>query len=213
MSYWTYIRGSIQVSVPGRTQAECRYILDTVLDHLPLVTGSEGDMCVHVIQRNGYNCSSSHDEFGMRTNNLKDDYGDHSRRRGSLHKQDTYILVVDANLRDRMFEETKREFMKWIIRLSKRLWVEEILVVVEDRYEKRMLIDECSKFLELNEPPSWSIRNGTTGEPSWWEYLMWERDPRSDMPLRHICKYFNNDEVAKEMDRRRKWEEEMENAD
>ena len=40
MSWWTHIRGPVEVSVPGRTQAEIDYILQTVLDHLPRVTGS-----------------------------------------------------------------------------------------------------------------------------------------------------------------------------
>lgn len=62
MSWWSYIHGTIEVFPMGRTQAEKRYILDTVLDHLPRVTGSEGDMDVYVIQKNGYNSSSSCDE-------------------------------------------------------------------------------------------------------------------------------------------------------
>lgn len=75
MSWWSYIHGTIVVSPTGRTQAEKRYVLDTVLDHLPQVTGSEGDMNVYVIQKNGHNSSCSHDEFGQRTNNLIDRYG------------------------------------------------------------------------------------------------------------------------------------------
>lgn len=47
MSYWTYINGTITVSPMGRTQPEKRYILETVLNHLPRVTGSEGDMNVY----------------------------------------------------------------------------------------------------------------------------------------------------------------------
>ena len=54
MSYWTYLTGTITVGVMGRTQAEKRYILDTVLDHLPRVTGSEGDMDIYVTQKNGH---------------------------------------------------------------------------------------------------------------------------------------------------------------
>ena len=46
MSWWTYIHGTIVVSPTGRTQAEKRYVLDTVLDHLPRVTGF----------RKGYGC-------------------------------------------------------------------------------------------------------------------------------------------------------------
>ena len=89
MSWWTHIRGMITVSPMGRTQAEKRYILETVLEHLPRVTGSEGDMDVHIVQRSGYNLSSSHDEFGMRTNNLIDIWSGNtrSRRHGHLEGQ------------------------------------------------------------------------------------------------------------------------------
>ena len=75
MSYWTYLTGTVTVRPMGRTQAEKRYILDTVLEHLPLVTGSERDMNVYVIQKNGDSSSSSCDEFGEVTNNLVDSYG------------------------------------------------------------------------------------------------------------------------------------------
>lgn len=110
MSSWTYITGTITVSPIGRTQAEKRYILDTVLAHLPIVSGSEKDMDVYVIQKNGYNGSSSCDEFGERTNNLVDWYGNRTRSRGMLRTQDEYILVVDAALRDREFDEIQRVY-------------------------------------------------------------------------------------------------------
>lgn len=51
MSYWTYINGTITVRPMGRTQPEKRYILETVLNHLPRVTGSEGDMNTYIIQK------------------------------------------------------------------------------------------------------------------------------------------------------------------
>ena len=75
MSYWTYINGTITVRPMGRTQPEKRYILETVLNHLPRVTGSEGDMNTYIIQKNGYNSSCSCDEFGEVTNNLVDRIG------------------------------------------------------------------------------------------------------------------------------------------
>lgn len=93
MSSWTYINGTITVRPMGRTQPEKRYILETVLNHLPRVTGSEGDMNVYIIQKNGYNSSCSRDEFGEITNNLTDWYGNKSRNRGMLRTQDEYILV------------------------------------------------------------------------------------------------------------------------
>lgn len=51
----------------GRTQAEMRYILETVLSHLPPVTGSEENMKVHIVQKSGFNYNSSADEFGQDT--------------------------------------------------------------------------------------------------------------------------------------------------
>lgn len=57
MSSWTYVRGSITVDVPGRTQPEIEYILKTVIDHLPLVTGSEENMFVNIMKCNGSNSS------------------------------------------------------------------------------------------------------------------------------------------------------------
>lgn len=121
MSWWTYLTGTITVEPMGRSQAEKRYILDSVLNHLPLVTGSEEDMQIYVIQKNGTNSSCSCDEYGERTNNLVDSYGCHSYHRGWLKTQDEYIVCVDGSFRDREFNETFREFMKWLCRLSKRV--------------------------------------------------------------------------------------------
>lgn len=210
MSWWTYIHGAVKVSVPGRTQAEIQYILDTVLAHLPVVTGSERDMVVHAVRCDGYNSSSSCDEFGMRTNNLVDDYGDRTRRRGWLQTQDQYLLVIEAHLRDRYFDETKQAFMKWLCRLSKRVWVDDVLVRIWD-YSKSWTIDDMKKFQDMEEPPSWSFDN-KDGEPCWWEFLMWERDPRSDLPLMIAHKYFDDKYIDEEVDRRNKWQEEIENA-
>lgn len=48
MSSWIYINDTITVHPMGGTQPERRYILETVLNHLPRVTGSEGDMNVYM---------------------------------------------------------------------------------------------------------------------------------------------------------------------
>lgn len=51
MSHWTYVSGLIRVSPTGRTQPEKRYVLETVLEHLPAVSGSEGYMDTYIIQK------------------------------------------------------------------------------------------------------------------------------------------------------------------
>lgn len=178
MSSWTYINGTVTVCPMGRTQPEKRYILETVLNHLPRVTGSGGDMDVYIIQKNGYNGLCSCDEFGEVTNNLVDKYGYKSRSRGCLRTQDEYILVVNAALRDREFEEIYREFMKWFVRLCKRVSCEDVLVeikgcnkstVIKDRNIQRKNCSFQSVFHGLFEDPSWC--NGT-GEVNWTEFMM-----------------------------------------
>ena len=173
MSWWSYIHGTIVVSPSGRTQAEMRYVLDTVLNHLPQVTGSEEDMNVYVIQKNGYNSSCSHDEFGQCTNNLIDRYGCKNRKYGWLRMQDEYMLVVDGSLRDRDFEETLRAFQKWLIRLSKRVSVRSVLVKINDYEKSKLIQDKYGYYWNLFEYPYGSNGN-KTGEPAWYEYLLWQ---------------------------------------
>ena len=38
MSWWTYVKGFVEVRPFGRTQAEERYILETALNHLPIIS-------------------------------------------------------------------------------------------------------------------------------------------------------------------------------
>lgn len=201
MSLWTYVDGIITVSPMGRTQAEKRYILETVLNHLPLVTGSEKDMDVHIVQKSGYNSSCSCDEYGDHTNNLIDRYGNHSYRKGWLQTQDEYILIVDASLRDRCFSETFREFMKWLCRLSKRISIENILVKIKS-YDKEYIInnDYDSPYYQMFEHPSWSEESD--GEPCWAEHLMWDRAKDSMYPMMLAYKYFADPENDKEAERR-----------
>lgn len=208
MSFWCYVTGTVTVRPMGRTQAEKRYILDTVLEHLPLVTGSERDMNVYVIQKNGYSSSCSHDEFGEITNNLVDSYGDRSRERGSLKTQDEYILVVDGSFRDRKFDQTYREFVKWLCRLGKRIRIEDVLVEVKE-YGKSTIIKNTNiqskkysyrkVFNGLFEDPSWC---NDTGELNWCEYLLWDRAKKSDYPILLGYKYFADEENDKEAERR-----------
>mgnify|MGYP004721275155 FL=1 len=212
MSYWTYITGTITVSPIGRTQAEKRYILDTVLAHLPIVSGSEKDMNVYVIQKNGHNSSCSCDEFGERTNNLTDWYGDKTRNVGRLYAQDEYILVVDAALRDREFDKTYREFIKWLVRLGKRVMIYNVLVKISGYNKSTIIKDYCVQnekyswqnvFDNLFENPSWT---NDDGEVNWCEYMLYPRAKKSDYPMMLAYKYFNDKENDEEVERRMKYE-------
>lgn len=207
MSWWTYINGTIEVQPMGRTQAEKRYILETVLNHLPLVTGSERDMNVYIIQENGTNSSSSCDEYGEITNNLTDSYGRHSQERGWLRVQDNYILVVNGAFRDREFSETFREFMNWLCRLAKRVSIEDILVRICGYDKEYVINDRCnydSPYSLMNERPSWCEESN--GEPCWAEHLMWDRAKNSDYPMLLAYKYFDDPENDAEVERRREFQ-------
>ena len=173
MSYWSFVHGTVTVLPFGRTQAEKRYLLDTVLDHLPKVTGSEGDMNIYCIQKNGYSESCSYTEFGEQK----------PFETLSTEMQSEYILVVDGNLRDRKFAQTYREFIKWLVRLSKRLGVEEVLVEIKD-HAKYSLIQNRNQgndgkpFSEIFEMVSWVEKE----ESNWCEYLLWEQSEESNYP-------------------------------
>lgn len=187
MSYWTYVTGVITVSPMGRTQPEKRYILDTVLEHLPKVTGSERDMYVHVVQKAGYNGSCSHNEFGEWIP-------------GERHyTQDDYFLVIEGSLRDRKFDETKRELNKWLNRLAKRVGIDELLVRLH-AYDRELIISNAKPYHQMAEWPSWTDESG--GEPMWCEYLMWDRAKDSEYPMKLMYKYYDDPENDAEVERR-----------
>lgn len=150
MSMWTYVRGLIELGVPGRTQAEKDYILQTVVDHLPKVTGSEGDVDIHIVRAYGHNRWSNRDEL----DNLAWDFKTQSR----------YFLVLDGHLRDRMYGETFKELNKFLNRLAKRLNVHSVYVQLND-------YGRSYTFTNKND----CYENMFDDEHPWYKYLMWER--------------------------------------
>ena len=172
MSSWTYINGTITVSPLGRTQAEKKYILDTILNHLPQVTGSERDMNVYMVQKKGHNNSSSCDEYGDRSNNLIDILGNKSQDSGWLRIQDDYILIVDGSFRDREFSETFKEFINFISRLSKRVLIDDVLVKIEGYNKETLVTNKNHVFGDMFEYPNWHDEKDRA--ENWCEHLMWE---------------------------------------
>lgn len=149
MSSWTYIQGLIELDVPGRTQAEKNYILQTVIDHLPKVTGSEKPMNVYTIQTAGYDSWQNFDEFYNRVEDFK--------------TQSRYFLVLDGNLRDRHYKDTFKELNKFLNRLAKRLIVDSVYVRLYDYNHSYTFTNknDCYGKMFENEDP-------------WYNYLMWE---------------------------------------
>ena len=156
MSWWTYVNGFIEVEPAGRTQPEKRYILETVLAHLPKVTGSEKDMLVHIVQKGGYSGSANFNEFYEPV------------RRDDFETQDCYYLILEGQFRDRVFNETFHELNKFLNRLAKRLYVNDILIRLSGYKgcnNKEIIISNANAYegmYEYNMP--------------WWDYLLWDRD-------------------------------------
>lgn len=174
MSMWSYVNGTITVEPMGESQAERKYILDSVLAHLPKVSGSEGDMNVYVIQKNGYNESSNCDEFGN-FSNLGNGYR-YGLRRNLFEIQSEYIIVVNGALKDMGYMETLRNFNKWLTRLSKRIMVIDVFVNVYGDYEGSKIIKEhYGAYCDMFEYPSWYKRYKNS-KGNWCERLM--RNPK-----------------------------------
>lgn len=159
MSCWTYVLGTIKVNPMGRTEAESEYILQTVLSHLPEVSGSEGPMETYINKLYGHSSSGNHDEF-FNHSNLGD--GIHGNM---FHAQEHFLVTLNGALRDREFNETVKEFAKWLTRFSKRCLIEECLVRVVGYNEDKIFTNDYEQFTNLYE---W--------DNNWTDYLRWKPD-------------------------------------
>ena len=159
MSWWTYVNGFIEVEPAGCTQPEKRYVLETVLAHLPKVTGSEEDMKIHIVQKEGYSGSANFNEFFEPV------------RRGDFETQDCYYLILEGQFRDRVYEQTFRELNKFLNRLAKRVYVDDILIRLTG-WDKEIVISNSDPYQDMYEYSADSNKD----EPAWWEYLLWDRD-------------------------------------
>ena len=149
MSSWTYVQGFIELDVPGRTQAEKNYILQTVIDHLPKVTGSEKPMNIYTIQTAGYDSWQNFDEFYNRVEDFR--------------TQSRYFLVLDGNLRSRYYEDTFKELNKFLNRLGKRLMVDLVYVRLYDYNHSHIFTNKNNCYGKMFE-----------NDNPWYNYLMWE---------------------------------------
>lgn len=149
MSNWTYVQGLIELDVPGRTQAEKNYILQTVIDHLPKVTGSERSMNIYTIQTAGHDSWQNFDEFYNRVEDFR--------------TQSRYFLVLDGNLRDRHYKDTFKELNKFLNRLGKRLMVDSVYVRLYNYEHSHIFTNKNNCYGNMFDI-----------EDPWYNYLMWE---------------------------------------
>ena len=164
MSAWTYVHGMLEVDTFAQTSAEAIFKVQTVIDHLPQITGSEGPARFTVVPRLGHNTSSNCDELEHRSN-LGVRHG--FREYCSFEAQTRVLLMLCGELRDRYFEQTLRETTKCLARLSTRADVLNCLVRVSS-YEKEYIFND----------PQWMIEAPSS---EWTSGLVnWKAVPTSD---------------------------------
>lgn len=125
MSRWTYVYGMIAVDTFSRSDAETLYITHTVVNHLPIVDGSEGGLHYYINLYDGLKDFANFDEFGRHTN-IKD----------VCEWQTKAVITITGSLRDMGIHETTKQVVRMLSRLSSRLWVRCcILSITGDRGE------------------------------------------------------------------------------
>lgn len=102
--------------------------------------------------------------------------------------------------------------MKWLVRLGKRVMIDNILVKING-YDKSTIIKDYrvqnekysyqNVFLNLFEGTS---RVKENGEVNWCEYMLYSRAKDSNYPMMLAYKYFNDKENDEEVERRMKYE-------
>lgn len=165
MSSWTYVNGLIEVDTFAQTDAEAIFKAQTVVNHLPRITGSEGAAHFVVVPMPGWpNHSSGVDELGHFSN-----LGDkrYSRPWTPFQSETRVLLALHGSLRDRWFDQTLRETIKCLSRLASRVWVRNCLVRVSG-FERQYIFDS----------PDWLYHMPYSG---WTDRLVdWSNVPKSD---------------------------------
>lgn len=160
MSYWTSVHGIIRVDTFALSDPEAMYRAQTVVNHLPKITGSEGCADVYCIKPEGSNCSSTTDEFDQESNLYSDPYYK------TFDHQSHIIIVLDGNLRDRMFSDTLREVVKWLSRISSRLGVYSCLVSVQGQHlEEEKYVFHDPQWVMNRDEGEWSKKVFTYKNP------------------------------------------------
>lgn len=140
MSMWTHVNGVIEVHTPARSSAEAMYMAQTVVEHLPRITGSERNVEYYFNLVHLPSWAKQPDEF------IPYDLTNYQYF-CSDPKQNRVLVTLHGDLRDRMFEQTLRETAKTLIRLSKRLWINSCLVSVNSDWGDQQYVFNNPEWL------------------------------------------------------------------
>lgn len=176
MSHWSSITGTLTIEVfSATTQPEINYILQSVFQTLPDVNPSlhthpyypsEHHFDIFLNNPSINRVSCTHDDnftyAGHKTYNLENknrfvpNYNEYQNSAKMLEVCTTYIVTVNGLFRDSFFGPTLRDFTKWLLRLSSKLYVRDICVKVEgDRLDKT---DEYVSYVITDRDDYWGNR-------------------------------------------------------
>lgn len=140
MSIWSYINGTVTVDIDGISQAHGEYILKETLSHLPDVIpylSTERQFDIFINQPIVCNNSDSHDEFMVCASKPKYNIENMNRfavpnnyryHDGWIERNSTFILTIHGSFRDCTFTDCLKAFNKWLTRLAKRVWVNDVFI-------------------------------------------------------------------------------------
>lgn len=150
MSMWTYVRGMILADTYALYTPAALYRAQSVIDHLPRITGSEGSAEFYVTGRRGYNIVSYCDELFQQSNLGGGRFGDR------FESQSEVLITICGNLRDRTFHQTLHETTKALSRLASRLDVETCLVSVQGDCGSRFLFED-PEWIRMMPRSDWMV--------------------------------------------------------
>ena len=140
MSNWVNIQGVINVCVKGKTNHEILYIINEIVDYLPIVRGSERDMDIKIVPLYA-TYSRSDDKYG-------NDRHDILYRESWREIITNYQLVINGDLRDTKFKIALKELSKTLTRLSNKCCIDNILISISENGHKKYIISEEKSYFE-----------------------------------------------------------------
>ena len=136
MSLWCYVRGIIVADTFAEYTPAALYRAQSVVDHLPRISGSEGDAQFYIVTKRGHNQTM----FGFEA-------------------QSQVLISICGDLRDSWLPQTLPEVTKALARLASRLSIDTCLVSVEDDCGQKFLFNN-PKWLRDMPMSDWMLRHG-----------------------------------------------------
>lgn len=108
MSNWTGIYGVLDVDLRGYAESERDSAIQEIIEDLPKISGSNGECYICI------------------------------NKKASYENRDSYFLIITGRMRDKILKETRKETEAFLEELSKKLWVNNVLISVTDWKKERI---------------------------------------------------------------------------